>query len=106
MKIKICKTVLSQTMGLMFSRRKNLLFILEEPMYMDLHMLFVFFPVDALYLDKNMKIMEIKHMKPFRLLYKAKTKASYVLELAELHKFRIGDKVVIKKNEIYKEKAC
>ena len=86
----------------MFSKRKNLFFVFDEPEYIDLHMLFVFFPVDALYLNENMEIVEIKHMKPFRWSYRAKHKVRYVLELTEKHDFNIDDKVGIKKNEIYK----
>ena len=86
----------------MFSRKKNLLFDFGEPTYIDLHMLFVFFPVDALYLNDNMEIVEIKHMKPFRLTYKAKHRTRYVIELTEKHTFNVWDKVEINKNEISK----
>jgi len=102
MKVKICKTMISQIKGLMFSKRKNLLFIFDVPDYIDLHMLFVFFPIDALYVNENMEIIEIKQMKPFRWLYKAKYKAKYVIELTEKHDFVVGDKVVINENEISK----
>ena len=102
MKVKICKTLLSQSRGLMFSKRRNLLFIFKTPRYVGLHMLFVFFPVDALYIDENGKIVEIKRMKPFRPYYKSKNKVKYVLELAEKHNFNVGDKLKFKDNEVDK----
>ena len=102
MKIKRCKTISSQIKGLMFSRRKNLMFVYNNPIYVDLHMLFVFFNVDALYVNDDREIVEIKHMKPFRLTYKAKHKAKYVIELTEKHMFNVGDKVEISGNEISK----
>ena len=65
-------------------------------------MLFVFFPVDALHIDEEGVIREIKCMKPFRGTYKAKYKVLHVLELTEKHTFKVGDKVVIDGNEISK----
>ena len=104
MKVKICKTVWSQIKGLMFSRKKNLLFVFDKPDYIDLHMLFVFFPIDALYLNEYKEIVEIKHMKPFRLFsYRAKHKAKYIIELTEKHTFNVWDKVEINKDEISKK---
>ncbi len=103
MKVKFCKSILSKIRGLMFSKKKNLLFIFNRSTYVDLHMLFVFFPVDALYLNENWEIIEIKHMKPFWPYYKAKNKAKYVLELTEKHMFKIGDKVRFEDDEIFKE---
>lgn len=65
-------------------------------------MLFVFFPVDALYLNDDMEIVEIKHMKPFRDMYRAKYKTRYVIELTEKHTFVVGDRMEIKENEVCK----
>lgn len=102
MKVKICDTTLKQIKGLMFSRKKNLLFVYKNPIYVDLHMLFVFFKVDALYINEKGEIVEIKHMKPFRGTYKARHKAKYVVELTEKHNFEVWDKVEIDENEISK----
>ena len=101
MKVKICKTLISQIRGLMFSRKKNLVFVYDKPTLVDLHMLFVFFPIDALYINDG-RIVEIKHMKPFRGTYKAKHYATSVVELSEKHSFSVGNKVIIKENEFYK----
>lgn len=44
-------------------------------------MFFVFYPIDVIFLDSEMKIVEIKeNFKPFT-IYKPKKKARYVIEL-------------------------
>jgi uncharacterized membrane protein (UPF0127 family) len=87
----------------MFSKKRNLLFIYVFSSYVELHMFFVFFDVDAVFLNKDWKILEIKHMKPFRPYYKSKHKIKYVLELTEEHNFKVGDKLKLKDNMIIKE---
>jgi uncharacterized membrane protein (UPF0127 family) len=92
MKFKICKSTWSKVRGLMFSKRKNLIFIFEKEEVVPLHMFFVFFPIDVLFLDKNKKIVEIKRdFKPFS-YYRPKNKAMYVVELTEKNSYKIGEK--------------
>jgi len=86
----------------MFSKKKNLLFIFDTSSNVELHMLFVFFGVDAVFLNECWEILEIKHMKPFRPYYRSKHNVKYVLELTEKHNLIVGDKVRIEDNEIYK----
>ena len=82
--------------GLMFRiKPKSLVFVFEKPKIVSLHMFFVFFPIDVLYLDKNKKVIEIKEkFMPFS-FYNPKRKASYVIELpvltVESTKTKIGD---------------
>ncbi len=79
---KICKSIFSKTFGLMFSlKRKSLIFIFREEKIIPLHMLFVFYPIDVLFLDKNKKVVEAKkNFKPFS-FHATKKKAMYVVEL-------------------------
>lgn len=78
---KICKSRFSKARGLMFSRKKNLIFVFDKEEYVPLHMWFVFFPIDVMYLDKDKKIIEIKeNFKPFT-FYNPENKAVYVVEL-------------------------
>ena len=57
----------------------------------SLHMFFVFFPIDVLFLDKDKKIIEIKrNFKPFS-FYKSKEKAMYVVEITSAHDYAVGD---------------
>ncbi|MBI4141320.1 DUF192 domain-containing protein, partial [Candidatus Woesearchaeota archaeon] len=74
---KICNNVLSQTRGLMFSRKKTLVFVFNKEKYVPLHTFFVFFPITVLFLDDKIKVVEQTIMKPFR-FYNPKNKAKYV----------------------------
>ncbi|MBU1975686.1 MAG: DUF192 domain-containing protein [Nanoarchaeota archaeon] len=91
---KMCSNPLSKAMGLMFSRRKNefcLLFTFKKEQHIDLHMLFVFYPIDVVFLDSEKKVVELKKsFKPFT-LYATKHKMKYFLELP---KGRIDDKKI------------
>ena len=81
---KACKSIFSKAMGLMFSKKpKTLVFIFKKEKIIPLHMLFVFFPIDILFLDKDKEIVEIKEsLKPFS-FYTPKKKAMYIIELPE-----------------------
>ena len=72
-------------------------FVLRKEQRYPLHMWFVFFPIDVLYLDSDKYIVEIKeYFKPFS-LYFPKQKARYVIELPEgtisTKNLRIGDRI-------------
>jgi uncharacterized membrane protein (UPF0127 family) len=94
----ICKSIFSKSIGLMFRiKPKSLVFVFEKEKKTPLHMLFVFFPIDVLYLDKNKKIVEMKKsLMPFH-FYSPRRKAKYVVELPfgaiERTKTKVGDKI-------------
>jgi len=78
----------------MFSRKRNLLFVFDKEKRISLHNFFVFFPIDLVFLDKNRRIIEIKHnFKPFT-FYKSKNNVKYVLELTEKNNYKIGEKII------------
>lgn len=81
MKIKICKSWFSKFRGLMFSKKKNLLFVFNKEKIIAIHMLFVFFPITVIYLDKNKKETARVKAYPFTIL--KPRKAKYILEAAE-----------------------
>ncbi len=95
---KICKSAFSKARGLMFSKSPiPLVFIFDEEKIIPLHMVFVFFPIDILFLDKNKKIVEIKEsLMPFA-FYTPKNKALVIIELpkgtVERTKTKVGDKI-------------
>ena len=90
MEYKVCRSAWSKARGLMFSRKRNLMFVFDDEERRGLHMFFVFFPIDVLFLDKNKRIVEIKkNLMPFT-FYKSKEKAMYVVELTEPHNYKIG----------------
>lgn len=90
--MEVIKSAWGKARGLMFSKKKNLMFVFNKETIIPLHNFFVFFPIDVLFLDKNKKIVEIKkNFKPFS-YYKPKNKAKYVVEIAKNKKeYKIGE---------------
>ena len=91
-KIKLCKSLLSQCRGLMFSKKENLLFINKKEKTINLHMFFVFFPIDIFYLDRNYQILKKIRAYPFQPFIKG-VKAKYILELTEKNNIKEKDKL-------------
>jgi len=78
-----CSTLWQKARGLMFRKQANLIFIEKEEKYIPLHMLFVFYPIDVVYLNKEKEVVDVKqNFLPFS-FYSPKKKAQYVLELQE-----------------------
>ena len=82
----------------MFSvKPKTLIFIFNKEKIIPLHMFFVLYPIDVLFLDKNRIVVEKKeNFKPFT-FYTPKKKAMYVIELPKdtikETKTRLGDEI-------------
>jgi uncharacterized membrane protein (UPF0127 family) len=82
--VEFARTTLSQSLGLMF--RKNIphgysmIFILKKPSAVNVHMLFVFFPIDVIFLNEEKKITGFSRLKPW-VGYKAMEDIKYVLEM-------------------------
>lgn len=94
---RICKTLLSKACGLMFKGQENLIFIFDEEKIIPLHMWFVFYPIDIIYLDLDQKVVELKEdLKPFT-FYTPLHRAQYVLELEKgiIKKTKIKEKDII-----------
>ena len=96
---KLCTNTFSKFIGLMFSKKQNrvLIFNFNKYKIIYLHMLFVFYPIDVLFLDKNKIVVDKKeNFKPFT-FYKSKKKAMYAIELRngviKRTKTKIGDKI-------------
>ena len=94
---KLCYDNFSKFIGLMFSRKQNRALILKfnQENIISLHMFFVFYPIDVLFLDKNKIVVDKKeNFKPFT-VYKSKKKAMYAIELPDgnIKKTEIGDKI-------------
>ncbi len=80
---RLCSSLWQKAHGLMFSSQKDLVFVSATEQKIPLHMLFVFYPIDVLYLNKEKKVVECKeHFLPFT-VYNPKNKAKYVLELKQ-----------------------
>ncbi len=96
---KICNTSLSKFIGLMFSieQDKPLIFKFKKEKNILLHMFFVFYPIDVLFLDKDKIVVDKKeNFKPFT-FYKSRKKSIYAIELKngviKRTKTKIGDKI-------------
>lgn len=92
---RVCKGLFSKCLGLMFSRRQNIVLEFSKEQRIGLHMFFVFYPIDAVFLDAEKKIIEIKrNLKPFG-FYKSRRKAKYVVEIGkENKKIKIGNRLL------------
>ena len=96
--IFICD-VFSKFVGLMFSKKQktSLIFKFRKEKIIALHMFFVFYSIDVLFLDKNKIVVDKKeNFKPFT-FYKSKRKAMYAIEMLagtiKKTKTEIGDKI-------------
>lgn len=82
--------------GLMFRKKPTpLIFCSKDDEFVPLHMWFVFFSIDVLYLDKDKRIIEIKeHFRPF-CTYVPRMRSRYVIELPKYSvakfKLQVGD---------------
>ena len=89
----LCNSWLSKLRGLMFTKeeyvKKNLLiFEFKRRQRVDLHMMFVFYPIDVLFLDGRKRVVEIKEvLKPFS-FYSSGEKVNYVIEAKQGSIFR------------------
>jgi uncharacterized membrane protein (UPF0127 family) len=98
----ICDSFFCKAIGLMFSlRAKPLFFMFNSEKKLGLHMLFVFFPIDLIFLDSMFRVVELKErFLPFT-FYNSKQKARYVMELpaGSVKKSRtaVGDTVIFKR---------
>ena len=89
----ICEFPWSCALGLMFSQRKNLVMKFSKEKLVSLHNFFVFFPIDVLIVDTEMKIVEIKrNFKPFT-LWRSREKGKFVVELGFSGKYEVGDQL-------------
>ena len=96
---KICDSILAKFMGLMFSsKQKNtLIFKFNREQIISLHMVFVFYPIDVIFLDKRKIVADFKeNFRPFSFC-SSKKKALYAVELPNgtirKSKTEIGDKI-------------
>ncbi|MCP3682810.1 MAG: DUF192 domain-containing protein [bacterium] len=76
----LCKSSFSRAKGLMFSKQKNLLFVFNKEKIIPLHMFFVFYSIDVIFLDEKKRIVELATLKPFTFFTPSK-KAMFILEL-------------------------
>ncbi len=98
---KWCKGFWCHLKGLMLRASlpedEGLLFVYRRTSVMDasIHMLFVFFPIAAVWLDDEGRVVDAKLAKPWRLYYAPTDPARYLLEAAPvvLDRVQVGDRL-------------
>lgn len=82
-KIEYCESFVSKAFGLRFRKKpvnKGMIFSFNTPQKVMMDMLFVFYPIDVIFLDENKKVIEIKEkFMPFS-FYNSKKEAKYIIE--------------------------
>jgi uncharacterized membrane protein (UPF0127 family) len=96
--VVFAKNIFSQMSGLMF--RKNIsqefamIFMFKKPMTLGVHMLFMRFPIDAIFLDGEKKIVGIETLRPW-VGHKRMKGVKYLIEMhkgiAAQFGLKIGD---------------
>ena len=89
----VAKTPLQQAFGLMFRPKQGMLFIFSETKKYPIHMLFVFYPIWAIWLDENKTIIDIKKAYPFMPYIAHKGNAAFLFETPFPHSVKIGEKL-------------
>ncbi|MEM4267900.1 MAG: DUF192 domain-containing protein [Candidatus Woesearchaeota archaeon] len=87
---RLVRGIWGKARGLMFSKKKNLIFEWPTEREVSIHMLFVFFPIEALFLDKDKRVIAKKWLKPFTLNFQS-IPAKWVIELPYKTKTKIND---------------
>lgn len=100
-RVRRCAGFLDRLRGLMFRRpladNEGLLLVGSRQSRADtaIHMFFVFFPIAAIWLDRDGQVVDAKLARPFRPFYAPRAPARDVLEgpPALLERVRIGDRL-------------
>ena len=89
---------LGKARGLMFRLKpKTLIFANGKDEKVSLHMWFVFFPIDVVYLDENKKVVElVEHFYPF-MVHAAQNKSRFIVEFPKgsikKHNLKLGSQL-------------
>ncbi|APX98184.1 hypothetical protein BB347_07820 [Natronorubrum daqingense] len=96
--VDVADTVLSQTRGLMFRRSipddYALAFRFDTIRTRDIHMLFVFFPIDAVWVADGV-VQRIERMHPWRSFARARCDLLLELPAGSADDIDVGDRLVL-----------
>ena len=83
--VEMADTLLKQAIGLMFRRQAPpgyaMIFDLRREQYISIHMVFVFFSIDLVYLDSEKRVVDIRRLKPLIGLACSRKPARYAIEM-------------------------
>jgi uncharacterized membrane protein (UPF0127 family) len=91
-KVKECSTFLSQFRGLIFQPKKNLLFNFKKETKINLHMFFVFYPIDIIFINKEHVVIKKVRAYPFQPFIRG-IKCKYILEIPEKNDIKENEKL-------------
>ena len=99
--VRVARESWERMKGLMFEDKKNFNYALamemqgEGTITSSIHMVFVFFPIDVLFLNKEKKVVDKVTLEPFVPNYTPKKPAKYVVELpkGKAKKVKIGNTI-------------
>lgn len=81
--IEICRTLTSQMSGLMFRSHipadYAMIFVMKKPASLGIHMLFMRFPIDVIFLNEEKIIVGMAHLKPW-IGHKGMKNIKYIIE--------------------------
>ncbi len=81
--LEICRTITGQMLGLMFRSHLKpdyaMIFLLKKPSSVAIHMLFMRFPIDVIFLNDKKIIVGLAHLNPWT-GYKYMNNIKYVIE--------------------------
>ena len=97
--IELARSVLRQATGLMFRRSIPrsfaMIFDMRWEQYIGIHMMFVPFPIDLIYLDANRQIVDLRHLRAWTGMAHPKKPARYAIEMPagtiEQYSLTVGD---------------
>ena len=95
--VQVCDTFFSRFRGLMFSPRRTVLLAFERDGRHSIHMLFVFFPIVAVWLDAEDRVVHVSKAAPFSPLHRPRGKARKILEIPaeKAPSIEPGDQVLV-----------
>jgi uncharacterized membrane protein (UPF0127 family) len=83
---RLCRSAVSKARGLMFTsesavEQNALVFEFNRPARQGMHMFFVFYPIDVVFLDEKKRVVDTReNFRPFT-IYNSAEKSKYVIEL-------------------------
>jgi uncharacterized protein len=98
--IETCRTQISQMIGLMFRSSipsdYAMIFVMKKPSSVGIHMLFMRFPIDVIFLNEDKQIIGLSHLKPWT-GHSSMKNVKYIIEtnpdVIEKYKLSIGWKM-------------
>ena len=98
MKVEWARTPWQKFKGLMLRKevKRPLVLVMdrESRLGASIHMMLMRFPIDAVFLDGDKKVVDIARLEPWVFNYTPKKPAKYVVEMkAGTAKFKIGEKL-------------